>query len=197
MWPTLIRETAEHYHEGISSPRMGVRNGHSHPSLRPPGNVRPSRRIGIGLLTIVLLGAMITSPAAMGARARTFVVDCGNVSSLTMRPHAWSGGCTAGSGLVKSLHWIRYGPRRAVATGLAIVGESANAFAHTKARWYKARFVMSHPRACPDHSDWSYFYTERLTITYPGDNPWGKSPGKHTRTLHPIDTEGPCGLAPG
>jgi hypothetical protein len=84
-----------------------------------------------------------------------------------------------------------------VATGLVVVGESANAAAHTKARWYKARFVMSDPRACRDRSEWAYFYTERLTITYPAHNPWGKRPGKHTRTLHPVDTEGPCGLEEG
>jgi hypothetical protein len=145
----------------------------------------------------VLSLATIASPTAEGARTTTFVADCGSVSFLATRPHTWSGGCTAGSGVVKALRWSRYDPRRAVATGLVVVGESANAAAHTKARWYKARFVMSDPRACRDRSDWAYFYTERLTITYPAHNPWGKRPGKHTRTLHPVDTEGPCGLEEG
>jgi hypothetical protein len=140
---------------------------------------------------------MIASPVAMGARAGTFVVDCGSVSSLTMKPETWSGGCTAGSGVVESLHWTTYGPRRAVATGLAVIGESADAEAHTHVRRYKARFVMSHPRTCPGHSGWSYFYTERLTIKYPADNPWGKRPGNHTRTIHPLDSGDQCGLETG
>lgn len=176
---------------------MGTRSTPSHPSRRPPGKVPGPWRIGGGLLVIVLLGAMVMSPVAMGARTTTFVADCGSVGFLAMRPHTWSGGCTAGSGLVKSLHWSRYGARYAVASGLAVVGESANAEAHTKARWYKARLVMSDPRVCPDHPDWSYFYTERLTITYPAGNPWGRRPGRHTRTLHPTDTEGPCGVETG
>lgn len=173
---------------------MGAR---SHLFLRGATDGRASLRIGIGLLAIVMSGVLIAPPVAMSATATTtYVPGCGSVSNLAIRPHSWSGGCTAGSGLVVGLHWIHYGTRRAVAIGKAVVGESANAFAHTKIRRYKARFVMSHPRACPNDSSWSYFYTERLTITYPKHNPWGKRPGRHTRTIHPLDAGDECLVAP-
>ncbi len=162
-----------------------------------PTDGRASLRIGIGLLAVIISGVLIASPLAMGGTATTaYVPECGNVSDLAIRPHGWSGGCTAGSGLVVGLHWIHYGTRRAVAIGKAVVGESANALAHTKIRRYTARFVMSHPRICPNNSSWSYFFTERLTITYPRHNPWGKRPGRHTRTVHPLDAGDECGVAP-
>jgi hypothetical protein len=165
--------------------------------FRAPAGLRRTRRFGIGLLTVVLSCVLVPTPAAMGIRTKTFVVDCGNVSFLTMRPQTWSGGCTAGSGLVESLHWTRYGTRGAVATGVAVVGESADAATHTQIEHYRARFVMSRPWACPGHPGWAYFYTERLTVTYPADNPWGKTPGNHTRTYHPVDQEEQCALETG
>jgi hypothetical protein len=163
---------------------------------RVPAHRSRSGRLCAGLLAVVLCCVFMPT-SAMAIRTTTFVVDCGSIGSLTIRPTTWSGGCTAGSGLVESLKWTKFGTRRAAATGVAVVGESANAFAHPKVRHYKARFVMSRPFACPGHPGWAYFYTERLTITYPADNPWGKRPGKHTRTYHPVDQGEQCALASG
>jgi hypothetical protein len=148
------------------------------------GRVR-SRALGRGVAVLAVAAialAALTAPHDATARGRTFVPNCGGVEFLEVEPTYWSYGCTSGSPLVKPLRWVRYGNRRAVARGKAIV-QDCGCSDPTAVRRYPARLVLSAPRHCPNQDSWSYFSKARLTITYPSGNPFGVPAGAHHDTF--------------
>jgi hypothetical protein len=147
----------------------------------------------LGAVTLVLAIAVLASPDGAAARGRTFVANCGNPSFLEVEPVYWSAGCTAGAAYVKPLQWIRYGRRRAVARGTAIV-QDCGCSEPTVVGRYPARLTFTRPRRCPGGSSLRYFAKVRLTVTYPKDNPFGKSAGPLRAAFPP--SHGDCGVTP-
>jgi hypothetical protein len=159
--------------------------------------MRRRRRRLVALIYCLLSVALISqaaTPAAVGARPRTFVAGCGNLESLEIEPELWSYGCTSGTPTIESLDWLSYRSHRAVATGVALV-QNCGCYDPTEFARYPGRLVLTRPRRCADHRGWRYFFAVRLTITYPDDNPFGKPAGKVTQTFHPWPGE--CGIGPG
>src|ERR1700761_9426278 len=100
------------------------------------------------VVTSVLAVAVLASPAGAIARGQTFVANCGNTGFLEVEPEYWSAGCTAGAAYVKPLRWVRYGRRRALARGTAIV-QNCGCSEPTDVGRYPAMLAFTHPRRCP------------------------------------------------
>lgn len=141
------------------------------------------------LILVIAVITTLSAPGDAGARGHTLVANCGGVEFLEIEPDYWSYGCTSGSPIVKPLRWVRYGNRRAVARGKAIV-QDCGCYDPTAVRRYPARLVLTAPRRCPNEGAWRYFAKARLRITYPRGNPFAEPPGAHYDTF--LTSRGSC-----
>jgi hypothetical protein len=147
----------------------------------------------VTVFTVLAAASAARSPEIAAARGSVLVANCGSTGYLAYKPDYWSAGCTSGSPTIESLDWVRYGGRKAIATGTALV-QDCGCYDPSATASYPANVVLSKPRRCTTGRGARYFSKARLTISFPEGNPFGEPAGDRPSTWHVPG--GRCEFAP-